>query len=98
MWNIILTRVISRYIPIISLPVAVVLGTTGYFVEKMIRGGESGYEQAPVYEESIIDVREKRLLQTEDKDAWKFEASETIFNKNRTKDAMPTSSNRKRDE
>jgi hypothetical protein len=52
----ILVRVISRYAPVITLPVAVVLGCIGYNIEKIFpRKPESVYE-------SVHEKREKRIL------------------------------------
>ena len=56
----ILVRVVSRYAPIITLPVAVVIGIIGYNIESFIRKDE------PVKPtESVLEARDERLLRRE---------------------------------
>ena len=56
----ILIRFIGRYAPIVTLPVAVVLGGIGYMLESSFRKGS-----APSNGESTIKEREDRLLNSE---------------------------------
>jgi hypothetical protein len=53
----IFVRIISRYAPIITFPVAVVLGFIGYNIE-----GQLSSKSTPYLDHSINEEREKRLL------------------------------------
>ncbi|RNA43859.1 small integral membrane 12-A [Brachionus plicatilis] len=55
--NQILIRVVSRYAPIITFPVAVILGFIGYSFETAITD-----KKTPYLENSIEDQREKRFM------------------------------------
>lgn len=56
----ILVRIIGRYAPIVTLPVAVILGGIGYMLESSLRKGPP-----PSNGESTIKEREDRLLNNE---------------------------------
>ncbi len=50
-------RVVSRYAPIVTLPVAIVLGFIGYTIESRVSN-----RKTPYLDHSINEEREKRIL------------------------------------
>lgn len=66
-------RIISRYVPIITFPVAVVLGFIGYNLE-----GQFSNKSTPYLDHSINEEREKRLIYGDSQ----IVQSPTIFDKN----------------
>ncbi|CAF0916041.1 unnamed protein product [Rotaria sordida] len=58
-WNIIIP-IVGRYATIITLPVAIILGSLGYVIERRIRG--IPYTPVP-HEKTIIDERVERQNQ-----------------------------------
>lgn len=76
----ILVRVIGRYAPIVTLPVAIVLGFVGYTIESHFSS-----KSTPYLETSINEERDKRLIDEINKSsqAANVEAkSKNIFDKN----------------
>lgn len=55
--NPILVRIVSRYAPIFTFPVAVVLGFIGYSIESRISN-----RKTPYLDKSINEVRQNRIL------------------------------------
>lgn len=72
----ILIRVVSRYAPIITFPVAVVLGFIGYSLETAITD-----KNTPYLENSIEDLREKRFMENL-KDEYHTDIPKNIFERN----------------
>lgn len=72
----ILVRVVSRYAPVVTLPVAIVLGFIGYTIESKLSS-----KSTPYLERSINDERDKRIL--DEINAAQCEPkSKNIFDKN----------------
>lgn len=71
--NVIL-RVVGRYAPIVTFPVAVVLGFIGYTLESHISS-----RQTPSLQRSINEEREERLLSQAQNETQK---SKNIFERN----------------
>lgn len=72
----ILVRVVSRYAPIITFPVAVVLGFLGYSLENIITD-----KKTPYLENSIEDLREKRFMNNPEKE-YHTSIPKSIFERN----------------
>lgn len=72
----ILIRVVSRYAPIITFPVAVVLGFIGYSLETAITD-----KKTPYLENSIEDLREKRFMDNL-QDEYHTDIPKNIFERN----------------
>ena len=73
----ILVRVIGRYAPVITFPIAVILGVIGYNLESII------VPKKPVeIEKGVTQVREDRLEYSENKEIY----SKNIFDRNDAKD------------
>ena len=66
-------RIIARYAPIVTFPVAVVLGFIGYNLE-----GQISNKSTPYLDHSINEEREKRFLNGDSQ----IVQSPTIFDKN----------------
>jgi len=80
-WNIIIP-IVSRYATIITLPVAIVVGGLGYYIERRIRGVP--YTPVP-HEKTIIDERSERQNQQQlTASPYKMDTivPKTIFEKN----------------
>jgi hypothetical protein len=74
----VLIRVVARYAPIVTLPVAVVLGFIGYTLESQFSS-----RNTPSLGQSINEQREDRLINEDDALNQKYESkSKTIFDKN----------------
>lgn len=79
----VLVRVVARYAPVITLPVAIVLGFIGYSIESRFSSMKT-----PYLESSINDERDKRLLDEIDRNQRDSSSStlpppsKNIFDKN----------------
>lgn len=73
----ILVRIVSRYAPIITFPVAVILGIVGYNIESILSS-----KKTPPLQTSIIEEREKRLLAELNGVLDTSSKSQNIFDKN----------------
>ncbi|CAF0908564.1 unnamed protein product [Brachionus calyciflorus] len=76
----VLVRVVSRYAPVITFPVAVILGFIGYSIESVVTN-----KKTPYLEMSIEEKREQRLLNVEELENLK-KMPKTMFEKNDPKD------------
>lgn len=72
-----LYRVVARYAPVITLPVAIVLGFIGYSIESRFSS-----KSTPYLDSSINDEREKRLLEELEQSQTETRPNKTIFDKN----------------
>ena len=76
----VIVRVVARYAPIVTIPVAVVLGFIGYTFESTFMSRKTDY-----LEKSISEEREERLLSTAStmqRDDVAVHKRDTIFGKN----------------
>ncbi len=74
----VLVRVVARYAPVVTLPVAVVLGFIGYTLESHFSS-----RKTPSLGQSINEQREDRFINEDDEIFHKYESkSKTIFDKN----------------
>lgn len=71
----IFVRLVARYAPIITFPVAVILGFIGYNIESSVSS-----KSTPYMDHSINEERELRLIK--DKDSKEEHHASTIFDKN----------------
>ncbi len=79
----VILRVVSRYAPIITFPVAVVIGIIGYNIESYFR------TEKQANAESVHDKRDKRLLKqitTEQANDHTSQQSIPILERNRASD------------
>ena len=73
----IIVRMIARYAPIITFPVAVVLGFIGYNIE-----GQLSSKSTPYLDHSINEERELRLLNERNEKETAQTKPTTIFERN----------------
>ncbi|KAE9549360.1 hypothetical protein FO519_007435 [Halicephalobus sp. NKZ332] len=62
MWYVVASRLSSRYVGYFVFPVAVVVGTVGYFVEQRLT---TDRKEIPYLEKSLVQSRNERLMQQE---------------------------------